>query len=53
MKYQQAHIVESKEKYYTELINTITSFNDNNDMSLSNVNIQESVLRVMTEDEEG
>ena len=50
--YQEAHIAESKEKYYTELSNTIANFNDNNNMPLSNMNIWEAVLRVMIEYEE-
>ena len=35
-----------------ELSNAITTFNDNNDMPLSNVNIWEAILKVMMEDEE-
>ena len=40
IKYQQARISESMEKYYTELINNITNFNYNINTPLSNVNIQ-------------
>ena len=52
IKYQQAHITESKENYYTELSNTITNFNDKNNTTLSNVKTQEAILKVMREDEE-
>ena len=52
IKYQQARISESMEKYYMELSNTIKNFNEWNNTPLSNVNIQESILRVMREDEE-
>ena len=47
IKYQQAHITESKENYYTELSNTITNFNDKGNIPLPSVNILEAVLRVM------
>ena len=53
IKYQQAHIAESKKKYYMRLSNTITNFNYNNNTPLSNVNIQELVLGVTREDGEG
>ena len=53
LKYQWERIAESKENYYTELNNNITNFNDNNNTSLSNAKIQEAVMRVTREDEEG
>ena len=39
LRYGRACMMDKKEKYYTELSNTITTFNDNNNMPLSNVNI--------------
>ena len=51
LRYGQACMSEKKEKYYTELINTITAFNDNNKSPLSNVKICEAILKVMIEDE--
>ena len=45
-------MLENKEKYYTELSNTITNFNDKNNTTLSNVKTQEAILKVMREDEE-
>ena len=53
IKYQQARIPKSKEKYYTELSSTITYFNDKSNMPLYNLKIQEAVLRVIREYEEG
>ena len=38
-KYQQASTENSREKHYTELCNTKTNFNDNNNTTLSNVKI--------------
>ena len=43
-------MLEKKGKYYTELSNTITTFNDNNDAPLSNANIQEGIVKFMMED---
>ena len=37
---EQACMENSKDKYYTELCNTITDYNERNNMQLSNVNIQ-------------
>ena len=48
---EQACMATSKDKYYTELCNTITDYNDRNNMPLSNVNICESILQVMRKDE--
>ena len=45
-------MLEKKEKYYTELGNNITTFNDNNNTPLSNVNIWEAILKFMMKDEE-
>ena len=45
-------MLEKQGKYYTELSNTITIFNDNNKSTFSKVNIQESILKVVVEDEE-
>ena len=39
IKYQQVRIAYLKEKYYTEMSNTITNFNDNNNTPLPIVNI--------------
>ena len=52
LRYGQACMLENKEKYYTELSNTITNFNDKNNTTLSNVKTQEAILKVMREDEE-
>ena len=51
IRYNYARIVDSKDKYYTELSNNRTNFNDNNNTSLSNLKIQEAVVRVRREDE--
>ena len=40
LRYGRACILEKKEEYYTELSNTITTFNDDNDTPLYNVKIQ-------------
>ena len=40
-------MLEKKENYYTELSTTINTFNDNNNTPLSDVNIQEAILKVM------
>ena len=45
-------MLEKKERYFTELSNNITNFNDNNNAPLSDVNIGEAILKVMMEDEE-
>ena len=52
LRYGRACILEKKGKYYTEMSNTIPTFNDNNNKSLSNVNIQEAILKVIIEHEE-
>ena len=52
LKYQQASRANLKEDYCTKLYNTITDFNDSNNMPLSSLNIPEAYLRVMREDEE-
>ena len=52
LRYGQACMLEKEEKYYTELSNTMTTFNDNHNTPLSSVKIQEAVLKVMMEDEE-
>ena len=44
--------LEKKMKYYTELINTITTFNEKNKSPLFIVNIWEPILKFMREDEE-
>ena len=45
-------MLEKKEKYYTEMSNTITTFNEKNDAPLFNANIREAIVIVMMEDEE-
>ena len=45
-------MLEKMEKYYMELSNTINIFNDNNNTTLSYVNIWEALLKVIIEDEE-
>ena len=45
-------MLEKKEKYYTEMSNTITNFNDKNDAPLFNTNIREAIVIFMMEDEE-
>ena len=42
----------SCENYYTKLINTITDFINNNNLTLSKANIREAILQVTMEDEE-
>ena len=39
LRYRLPCALKKKEKYYTEMNNTITIFNDNNNMPLSNVKI--------------
>ena len=39
-------------KVFTELSNTTTTLNNNNNTPLSNMNIRETILKVMREDEE-
>ena len=45
-------MLEKKRKYYMELSDTITTFDYNNNAPLSNVNIQEMIMKLMMEDEE-
>ena len=45
-------MLEKKEKYYTELSNNMTNFNDNNNTPWSKLNIWEAISKVMMEDEE-
>ena len=45
-------MLDKRGKYYTELSNTIATFNDNSKSSLSKMKIQEAILKVMIEDEE-
>ena len=45
-------MLEKKRKYYMELSDTITTFDYNNNVPLSNVNIQEMIMKLMMEDEE-
>ena len=45
-------MLEKKEKYYTEMSNTITTFNEKNDAPLFNANIREAIVIFMMEDEE-
>ena len=52
LRYVLACRLEKKEKDYTKLSNTITTFNENNDTHLSNANILEAILKFMMEDEE-
>ena len=47
LKYQGACIDNLKEKYYTELYDKITDFNDQNSTSLSSMDIWEDILRFM------
>ena len=42
----------SKDKYYTELYNTITYYNDRNNTPLSSVKILEAILKFRREDKE-
>ena len=49
LRYGQACMLESKEKYYTQLSNTITNFNEDKNTQLSNVKIEEAFLRAMIE----
>ena len=48
--YGKVYMLESKEKYYENLSNTINNFNNNKKSPLSNVTIQEAILKVMRED---
>ena len=40
----------SKDKYYTEMCNTLTNYNDCNNTPLSNANILEALCKVMEEE---
>ena len=40
----------SKDKYYTEMCNTLTDYNDCKNMPLSNANIQETIHKVKEEE---
>ena len=40
----------SKDKYYTEIFNTLTDYNERNHTPLSSVNIREEIRRVMEEE---
>ena len=44
-------MLDKKENYYTELRNTITTFNYNNNSPLSNANIREAIVKLIMEDE--
>ena len=50
--YGQECMLEKKENYYTELSNTIANFNYNKNTPLSNVGIQEVILKAIIEDGE-
>ena len=52
LRYGGACMLVKKENYDTELINTITAFNENKKLLLSNVNIREVIMKVMREDKE-
>ena len=43
-------MIYKKEKYYTELSDTITIFDDNNDTPLSYVKIRKVIVKGMMED---
>ena len=45
-------MLEKKEKYCTELRNTITTFNYNNNTIFYKMKIQEAILKVVLEDAE-
>ena len=53
LSYRRACMLELKEKYYTNLSNTINTFNDSNKLPLSNMKIREAILKVMRWYEEG
>ena len=40
----------AKERYYKEMCNTITYYNEHNNMPLLNLQIQEAILKVMEEE---
>ena len=43
-------MVTSREKYYTEKYKTLTDYNDHNNVTLLNENIQESIHKVTNEE---
>ena len=49
-RYKKSWMIYKKEKYYTELSNTITIFDDNNDTPLSYVKIRKVIVKGMMED---
>ena len=51
LRYVRACMLDKKEGYYTEPINTIKTFIGNNKSLASNGNIREDILKVMREDE--
>ena len=49
--YECACMVNAKVKYWGEMYDTITNYNDHNYTPLSNVNIIEAIYQVMLEDQ--
>ena len=47
---EQACMTTSEDKYYTEICNDLTDYNDHNNMPLSNANNQESIRKFMVEE---
>ena len=52
VKYEQACMATTKQKYYTKILETLVDYNDRNNAPLSNENLRKAVSKVMEETEE-
>ena len=52
VKYEQACMDTTKEKYYTKMLETLVDYNDCNNALLSNENLRQAVSKFMVEIEE-
>ena len=54
VKFEQACVATTKDKYYTKMLETLVSYNDRNSKPFSNEKIRQTVrVKVQTEEEEG
>ena len=49
--YERAYMATIKEKYYTKMLENIVNYNDLNNATLYNENLQQAVSKVMSEKE--
>ena len=47
--YERACMATPRDRYYTEMFNTLTGYNDLKNIPLSNVKIREEILKVIEE----